>query len=48
LFGQAVVPCWKDRHALIDLEQSLKPDRSPEGLPAYAAEIERRVNRLAR
>jgi hypothetical protein len=33
----------KERAALYGLEQSLQPDRSPDGLPAYAAEIERRV-----
>jgi hypothetical protein len=36
----------KDRRALYGLEQSLKPDRSPEGLPKYAAEIEQRVRAL--
>ena len=36
----------KDKRALYGIEQSLKPDRSPEGLPKYAAEIERRVRAL--
>jgi hypothetical protein len=36
----------KDKRALYGIEQSLKPDRCPEGLPRYAAEIERRVRGL--
>lgn len=36
----------KDKLVLYGLEQSLKPDRSPEGLPRYAAEVEERVARV--
>jgi hypothetical protein len=35
-----------DKLVLYGLEQSLKPDRSPAGLPRYAAEVEERLARL--
>jgi hypothetical protein len=35
-----------DKLALYGLEQSFKPDRSPEGLPRYAAEVEERLARF--